>query len=135
VTASSVRATPGNFEVRKLGNRESHYLFRELKRGKRGNKKILGQRRSLSTGQKMEAEKKTSETTTTTTTTTTVGDDSSVTPKKWDLLAVKRLLTSVESSLDDHRQVLTSTPPPFLSLLIFSSFHLSLPISHNFSLI
>ena len=63
----------------------------------------------------MEAEKKTSETTTTTTTTTTVGDDSSVTPKQWDLLAVKRLLTSVESSLDDHRQVLTSTPPLFLS--------------------
>lgn len=52
----------------------------------------------------MEAEKKTSETTTTTT--TTVGDDSSVTAKKWDLLAVKRLLTSVESSLDDHRQAL-----------------------------
>ncbi len=83
----------------------------------------------------MEAEK-TSETTTTTTTTTTVGDDSSVTAKTWDLLAVKRLLTSVESSLDDHPQVHSSptplyTVPPYL----FFIFHLSLPISQNFSTI
>jgi hypothetical protein len=67
---------------------------------------------------KMEATAAPSETTTTTTTTTAdVGEVSSVAApeaqlkSKWDLLAVKRLLTSVESSLDDHRQV-TNAPPP-----------------------
>jgi hypothetical protein len=67
----------------------------------------------------MEATAAPSETTTTTTTTTSadVGEVSSVAApeaqlkSKWDLLAVKRLLTSVESSLDDHRQV-TNVPPP-----------------------